>query len=53
MITLFYLKEFSLEEIEGITGIAANTAKVKIFRARKRLAEELNHLLKHETNSLL
>lgn len=53
LITLFYLKEFSLEEIEGITGIAANTAKVKLFRARKRLAEELNQLLKNEAHNLL
>lgn len=53
MITLFYLKEFSLEEIEGITGIAANTAKVKIHRARKRLAEELSRSLKDEARSLL
>jgi RNA polymerase sigma-70 factor (ECF subfamily) len=53
MLTLFYLKEFSLEEIEGITGISVNTAKVKIHRARKRLADELNRLLKHEVNTLL
>lgn len=53
MLTLFYLKEFSLEEIEEITGISANTAKVKIHRARKRLAEELNRLLKQEVNTLL
>ncbi len=53
MITLFYLKEFTLEEIAEITGIAANTAKVKLHRARKRLAEELNRLLKGEAQSLL
>jgi RNA polymerase sigma-70 factor (ECF subfamily) len=53
MITLFYLKEFSLEEIADITGIAANTAKVKIHRARKRLAEELSKILKGEVNTLL
>lgn len=53
MITLFYLKEFSLEEIEQITGIAANTAKVKVHRARKRLAEELSRILKKDLHSLL
>ena len=41
MITLFYLKEHSLEEIAEITQISAETAKVKIHRARKRLAEEM------------
>ncbi len=53
MITLFYLKEFTLEEIAGITGIPANTAKVKLHRARKRLADELNRMLKGEAHSLL
>lgn len=53
MITLFYLKELSLEEIAEITGISAETAKVKIHRARKRLAEEMKKLLKGEVKSLL
>jgi RNA polymerase sigma-70 factor (ECF subfamily) len=53
MITLFYLKEFTLEEIADITGIPANTAKVKLHRARKRLADELNRMLKGEAHSLL
>lgn len=53
MLTLFYLKEFSLEEIEQITGIAANTAKVKVYRARKRLAAELQKILKNEVKTLL
>ena len=53
MITLFYLKEFTLEEIAEITGIPANTAKVKLHRARKRLADELNRMLKGEAHSLL
>ncbi len=53
MITLFYLKEQSLEEIAEITGISAETAKVKIHRARKRLADEMRKKLKEEVNSLL
>ncbi len=53
LITLFYLKELSLEEIESITRIAATTLKVKLFRARKRLAEVLHGLLRQETKSLL
>jgi RNA polymerase sigma factor (sigma-70 family) len=53
MITLFYLKELSLEEISTITGIEAKTAKVKLFRARKRLADEMHKLLKEETQTLL
>lgn len=53
MLTLFYLREFSLEEIAEITEIAANTIKVKLFRARKRLAIELQLILQNEVNSLL
>lgn len=47
-LTLFYLKEHSLEEIAEITGMPANTVKVRIHRARLRLAEELKTLLKCE-----
>jgi RNA polymerase sigma-70 factor (ECF subfamily) len=51
-ITLFYLQEFSLEEIAAITHSPANTIKVRIHRARYRLAEELKLLLKEEALSL-
>ncbi len=52
MITLFYLKELSLEEIADITQIEVNTIKVKLHRARKRMAEVLQGLLKGEEKSL-
>jgi RNA polymerase sigma-70 factor (ECF subfamily) len=51
-LTLFYLDEFSLEEIAEITGMQANTAKVRIHRARQRLADELTTLLKKEALTL-
>ena len=51
-ITLFYLKEFSLEEIAEITSMQANTIKVRIHRARQRLADELTLLLKKEALTL-
>ncbi|WP_337040451.1 RNA polymerase sigma factor [Emticicia sp. 17c] len=53
MITLFYLQEQSLEEIAAITEITAETAKVKIHRARKRLAEEMRKHWKDEVRSLI
>ena len=53
IITLFYNGEQSLEEIAGTLGIEANTVKVKLFRARQRLKEKLEHLLKHEVNELV
>lgn len=52
VLTLFYLKEHSLEEIEEITGMQANTVKVRIHRARQRLADELTRLLKKEALTL-
>ena len=51
-ITLFYLKEFSLEEISEITATPANTIKVRIHRARIRLAEELKNILNKEALTL-
>lgn len=51
-LTLFYLDEFSLEEIAEITGMQANTAKVRIHRARQRLADELTTILSQEALTL-
>lgn len=51
-LTLFYLEEFSLEEIAEITSIQANTIKVRIHRARLRLADELKMILKKEALTL-
>jgi RNA polymerase sigma factor (sigma-70 family) len=53
MITLFYLKEQSLEEIAQVVGITAETAKVKLCRARKRLAETMNKMLGKEVRTLI
>ncbi len=38
-LSLFYLEEFSLDEIVAITDSAAKTIKVRIHRARQRLAD--------------
>ena len=51
-LSLFYLEEFSLEEIADITGMQANTAKVRIHRARQRLADELKIILNKEALTL-
>jgi RNA polymerase sigma factor (sigma-70 family) len=51
-LTLFYLQEFSLEEIAEITGMQANTAKVRIHRARQRLADQLKTILDKEALTL-
>jgi RNA polymerase sigma-70 factor (ECF subfamily) len=51
-LTLFYLDEFSLEEIAEILSTQANTIKVRIHRARQRLAEELKNILSKEALTL-
>lgn len=53
IITMFYMKQLNLDEIGVITGIKANSVKVKLFRARKRLAQELTVLLDEEVHQLL
>ena len=53
IITLFYNGEQSLEEIAATMSMEANTVKVKLFRARQRLKEKLEGLLKHEVNELV
>jgi RNA polymerase sigma factor (sigma-70 family) len=51
-LTLFYLQEFSLEEISEIMSMQANTIKVRIHRARQRVADELKIILKQEALTL-
>jgi RNA polymerase sigma factor (sigma-70 family) len=51
-VQLFYLQEFSLEEVAGIMQQPVNTVKVRIHRARQRLANELTLLLKKEALTL-
>jgi RNA polymerase sigma-70 factor (ECF subfamily) len=51
-LNLYYLQEFSLEEIADITGTQANTVKVRVHRARQRLADELKTILQKEALTL-
>jgi RNA polymerase sigma-70 factor (ECF subfamily) len=51
-LTLFYLQEFSLEEIAAIMSMQANTVKVRIHRARLKVAEELKNILQKEALTL-
>ncbi|WP_431158411.1 RNA polymerase sigma factor [Winogradskyella poriferorum] len=45
LITLFYFEEMSLEEISKIINVETNTVKVKLYRARKKLAVILEQYL--------
>ncbi|HEY0744489.1 MAG TPA: sigma-70 family RNA polymerase sigma factor [Chryseosolibacter sp.] len=51
-LSLFYLQEFSLEEIAEIMSMQANTVKVRIHRARQRVADELKLILQKEALTL-
>lgn len=53
ILTLFYQGEQSLEEIAQVIGMETNTVKVKLHRARHRLKEKLENLLKEEVRELL
>ncbi|MGC1204966.1 MAG: sigma-70 family RNA polymerase sigma factor [Flavobacteriaceae bacterium] len=48
LLTLYYFDEMSLEEISQTVGLTSNSIKVKIFRARKKLATILKNRLEPE-----
>jgi len=53
LITLYYMNESTVEEIEEITGFTKSNIKVKLFRARKKLYKELSLLLKDELKAII
>ena len=52
-ITMFYLNEFSVKEINELTGISETNIKVLLFRGRKHLYDKLKSLLKSEIRNLI
>jgi RNA polymerase sigma-70 factor (ECF subfamily) len=51
-IQLYYINEFSLEEVAGILNQPINTVKVRVHRARQRVGDELKKILKSEALTL-
>jgi RNA polymerase sigma factor (sigma-70 family) len=51
-VQLYYIKEFSMEEVAKLMGQNENTVKVRIHRARHRMGEELKRMLKQEAVTL-
>jgi RNA polymerase sigma-70 factor (ECF subfamily) len=49
IVTMFYLKENTIEDISQITGLSISNVKVKLFRIRKKLYEQLQINMKIET----
>jgi RNA polymerase sigma-70 factor (ECF subfamily) len=52
IITLFYKGEQTLEEIAQLLGLEANTAKVRLHRARARLKEKMETHFAQEVRDL-
>jgi RNA polymerase sigma factor (sigma-70 family) len=48
VLTLYHLNEFSVQEIEQITGTPEGTIKSNLFRARKLLKEKMEKDVKNE-----
>lgn len=53
LITLYYFDELEMDEIEEVTKIDKGNLKVKIFRARKKLADHLRQQLSTELESIM
>jgi RNA polymerase sigma factor (sigma-70 family) len=52
LVTLFYLKEQSIEEIAEMIGLSASNIKVKLFRLRKKMKSTLQKKLNEEVKEL-
>ena len=52
-ITLYYLNELQVREIEMLTGFSSANIKVLLYRGRKNLYSKLQQLLKEEINHLI
>lgn len=53
LISLFYLEELSIQEIEEITLLSQSNIKVKLLRIRKQLNGILQKLLKNEIQTVI
>jgi len=53
LVLLYYFEEQSIEEISKVTKLSVSNAKVKLFRARKKLYTILNEMLKDEIYTIL
>jgi len=53
LVTLFYINDNSLDEIEKITGYTKTNVKVRLFRARKKLYKSLELFLNTELKTIL
>jgi RNA polymerase sigma factor CnrH len=48
VVVLFYLEEMSVDQIAQLTGNRRNAVEVRLYRARRKLAEQLADLADHQ-----
>lgn len=53
LITMFYLKEKSIDDIAEITGLSKSNVKVKLHRIRKKMYQELYQRLGEKARVLV
>lgn len=53
VISLYYLEDMPVKEIADITGLSVSNVKVKLFRARESLKQQLSKILKEEIKDIL
>ena len=53
LITMFYLKEKSIDDIAEITGLSKSNVKVKLHRIRKKMYQELYQRLGEKARVLI
>jgi len=53
LVLLYYFEEQSIEEVARATALSESNAKVKLFRARKKLYTILNDIMKDELYTIL
>jgi len=52
IVSLYYYHAKGLEEISEIVGLSPNNVKVKLFRIRKKLLNEMNSLMDNNINTV-
>ncbi|CAM3920683.1 RNA polymerase sigma-70 factor, ECF subfamily [Pedobacter westerhofensis] len=53
LITMYYINEMPVKEIEEITGLGTSNIKIQLFRARKKLERNLRPLLNEELKNTI
>lgn len=48
MIMLYYYEESGIDDIASVTGLSVSNVKVRLFRVRKKLHDQMQQLMKRE-----